>query len=704
MNSAASAPSADQRTLYRSCSLCEANCGLAFAFEGEKLLTVRPDDLDVFSRGHICPKGVSVIDLQSDPDRLTTPIRRTASGWIPVERSEAIADIGRRLASIVRKHGPDAVAFYSGNPSTHALDFAAHGLALKRAVGTRSLFSASSIDANPHLLVSLLMFGHQLLLPIPDLDRTQTLLIFGANPVVSNGSIMGAPGFRGRVKDLHERGGEMIVVDPRKTETAKIADKHLFVRPGTDAALLAALLLKLKARGRVDPGQIAPLLRDWDTAWSAIESLPVDRLLDFCGVAEDEVDDLAERLGRAPAVAYGRIGISIQPHATLSIWLLNLLNIALGTLDQPGGAMFAEPAFDAMATGARPAGYARYHSRVSGYPEFSGELPVAALAEEILTPGTGQIRALVTFAGNPALSLPNGRLLERALGSLEFMASFDIYVNETTRFADYIMPSPRPLAVPNYDISLNFSVRNVARLQPALMPLEPAEQFDWITLDAVRESLCHELDQEFVPLPSPLDILDRRLKDGPWNLSIEELERHPHGLDLGPLRSSLEARLRTDGQKIDCAPPLMLEAIEDLRADLEKTPAATLRLIGRRETRGNNSWMHNLPRLAGGKDRCVLFVHPADLAASGLADGDLAELVGDAGTIRIVVRESDEMMPGVVCMPHGYGHDRSDAKLETAGIAPGASLNEVVAHDRIDRISGNSAPNGSPVKLRPVAV
>jgi anaerobic selenocysteine-containing dehydrogenase len=514
MSGAASLQSDTQTTRYRACSLCEANCGLAFTFEGEQLLSVRPDDLDVFSRGHICPKGVSVMDIHDDPDRLTRPVQRTASGWARVDRDEAAIAIGKRLAAIAHEYGPDSIAFYSGNPSTHALDFAAHGLALKRAVGTKSLFSANSIDANPHLLVSLLMFGHQLLLPIPDLDRTQTLLIIGANPVVSNGSIMGAPGFRGRVKEIKDRGGEMIVVDPRKNETAKIADQHIFVRPGTDAALLAALLVTLKRRNGVNPGRLSSLLHGWDTAWAAVEALPFERLFDFCGVPEEEVIALAERLQHGPAAVYGRIGLSLQPHATLSVWLVNLLNIALGTLDQPGGAMFGEPAFDPMATGARPAGYARHHSRVSGYPEFSGELPVAALAEEILTPGDGQVRALVTFAGNPVLSLPNGRLLERALGSLEFMASFDIYVNETTRFADYILPSPRPLAVPNYDISLNYCVRNIARIQPAIMPLEPFEQFDWVTLETVRKALCQELDKDFVPLPSPLEVLDRRLNDG----------------------------------------------------------------------------------------------------------------------------------------------------------------------------------------------
>lgn len=691
---------AGERTAFRSCSLCEANCGLAFTFRDDVLSGIRADEHDVFSRGHICPKGVSILDLQNDPDRLNGPIRRDGSDWTGIGWDEAVTGIAARLAPIIREHGPDAVAFYSGNPSAHAIDFAAHGAALKRTVGTRNLFSANSVDANPHLLVSLLMFGHQLLLPIPDLDRTRTLLVLGANPVVSNGSIMGAPGFRGRVADLRGRGGQMIVIDPRRTETAKVADMHVFVRPGTDAALLAALLGMLRREGLVDPGPMAPLLSGWEAAWAAIEALPPDLLLDFCGVGEDVVRDLAHRLSDGPSVAYGRIGLSIQPYAALSIWLLNILNIALGTLDRPGGAMFAEPAFDALAAGARPASYDSYQSRVSGYPEFGGELPVAALAEEILTPGDGQIRALVTLAGNPALSIPNGRLLERALESLDFMVAMDVHLNETTRFANYVLPSPRPLAVPNYDISLNFAVRNIARVQPALVPLVRGEQHDWVTLEAIRGALCAELGKAYRPLPAPLEILDQRLQAGPWQLSVAELERNPHGIDLGPLRPSLADRLRTPDRRINCAPPLLLDDLDRLKAEIATPPKRGLQLVGRRETRGNNSWMHNVARLAGGKDRCVLFVHPVDLSTRGLADGETAELCGDAGCISIMVRASDEMMPGVVCMPHGWGHDRPGTRLTTASTAPGASLNDIVAHDRIDRISGNSAPNGSPVVLR----
>lgn len=696
----ASGAATTERTAYRSCGLCEANCGLSFTFRGDRLTAVRPDGLDVFSRGHICPKGVSYIDLQDDPDRLKRPVQRTASGWKDISWADAATDVAANLSRIIAEYGPDAVAFYSGNPSAHAFDFALHGAALKRAVGTRNLYSANSVDANPHLLVSLKMFGHHLLLPVPDLDRTKTFLVIGANPVVSNGSLMGAPGFSRRIADLKARGGQLIVIDPRRTESAKIADKHIFVKPGTDAALLAALLLVLKRRRAVHPGAVGPLLEGWTDAWRALETFSLDALLEFCGVGHDDVVDLAARLRNGPSVAYGRMGISIQPFATLSVWLTVLLNIALGSFDQPGGAMFAEPALDAPAAGTRPASHARYRSRVSGYAEFMGEFPVAALAEEMLAPGPGKIRALVTFAGNPVLSTPNGRHLEHALASLDYIAAFDVHVNETTRFAHCILPSPRPLAVPNYDISLNTSIRNVARIQPALVPLNDDEQHDWVTLNSVRRKLCANLGLAYAELEAPMSILDQRLRSGPHQLSVDTLQRHIHGIDLGALRPCIAGRLLTPDGRIACAPPQFLADLERLRADVATASPPGLRIIGRREVRGNNSWMHNVPRLAAGKDRCVLLVHPEDLAKRQIDDGEMVDVRGSAGTISVIAKASDDMMPGVVCMPHGWGHHRPATRLNIAAQAPGASLNDIIEHRRIDPVSGNSAPNGSVVELR----
>ena len=695
-----------QRTAYRACNLCEAICGLEFGIDGDKITSIRGDDADPFSRGHICPKAVALKDIHEDPDRLRRPVKRTGTSWQEIGWDEAFELAADRIAALIQQHGNNAVGFYAGNPSVHNLGHLLGIQQLARLMKTRSAFSASSVDQLPQQLTSLLMFGHQFLIPIPDIDHTDYFLILGGNPIASNGSMMTVPDVAKRLKAIQNRGGKIVVIDPRRTETAEIASEHHFIRPGSDAALLMEMLNVIRGEGLMKLNSALPL-KNLDQALDAIAHVTPAVAAGMTGIAPAEVQRIARDFaGSRTAIAYGRIGACIQPFGTISQWLVQLLNIVTGNLDREGGTLPTNPVIPVTGPGTRPGHYAQWKSRVSGRPESGGELPVATLAEEILTPGEGKIHGLITTCGNPVLSTPNGRQLDRALESLDFMLSIDIYLNETTRHADLILPPTSALNHDHYDLIFNaFAVRNVTRYNAALWTRPEDERYDWEIFSGVGARLSAKLGREFAPMPELGQIVAGMLKKSGNRAAttVESLKAAPHGIDLGALKPSLSTRLETPDKQIDCAPAPMLADMARFDRELAASSTTGLRLIGRRHVRSNNSWMHNYHRLVKGKVRHQLLMHPDDLVSRGLASGQQVELTSRIGKLLVPVEASTDVMRGVVCLPHGWGHDRSGAQLGIAGAHAGASYNDISDETLLDAISGNAALNGIPVEVRPAA-
>jgi anaerobic selenocysteine-containing dehydrogenase len=696
-------------THHRACNLCEAICGLEITVDDGRVTDIRGDRADPLSRGFVCPKATALADLQDDPDRLRAPLLREGSTWREIGWDEAFRIAAERLHAVRRQHGADAVAIYRGNPSVHNWGLMTHANHFLKRLGTRNNFSATSVDQLPHHLVCLWMYGHQMLQPIPDIDRTQHFLVLGYNPMASNGSIMTVPDFRGRLKELQARGGRLVVIDPRRTETAEVADEHHFIRPGTDAALLLAMLQVLFAEQRVDPGALAKHARGLDQVPALLARFTPEYAAAATGIEADTIRRLARDFASAPSAAcHGRMGLSTQRFGTLCQWAIQILNLVTGNLDRAGGTLLTHPAVMAAGPEDRAKGtFARRRSRVSGHPEFSGEFPVAAFAEEMLTPGEGQVRALVTVAGNPVLSTPNGRQLDAALGGLEFMLSVDIYLNETTRHAHLVLPPTSPLEHDHYDIAFHkFAVRNTAKYSPAILPKPDGALHDWEIFAGLAEAHAALTGEPPGAVHPPAQMLDFLLQTGPYGaaaggapaLSLAALEAAPHGIDLGPLRPSLPERLCTADKAIDCLPAAIPGEIERLHAELARARGADeLLLIGRRHIRSNNSWMHNSHRLVKGPRRDQLLMHPTDLAARGIADGAEVRVRSRVGEVRIAVAASETMMPGTVSLPHGWGHDREGVRLAVARERPGASANDLTDERWLDEASGNTALNGVPV-------
>ena len=701
---------------YRSCNLCEAICGIEISVRDDGKLDIRGDKDDPFSRGYICPKAVALQDIHSDPDRLKHPVRRTANGWQRLSWDEAFGEVAENFKRINAQYGRNSIATYIGNPSAHNYGALLFLPPFIRSLRTRNRYSATSVDQLAHHFAGYLMFGHQLLIPVPDIDRTQYFLVLGANPVVSNGSIMTAPGMSRRLEELRRRGGKVILIDPRYSETARVADRHLFIRPGTDVLLLLALLHVVFAEGLTRLDQLASFTSGVETIAGIVDQFSPERVAPITGIDANEIRRLAREFAAAEsAVCYGRVGVSTQEFGGLCQWLINVLNIVTGNFDRPGGAMFTLPAFDPLTVPesvAPQGGFARWHSRVRKLPEFSGELPVVALAEEILTEGPGQIKALATCAGNPVLSTPNGRELDQALASLEFMVSLDFYVNETTRHAHIILPPTSPLERNNYDIAFNIlAVRNTAKFSPALFQPQGETKDDWeillelqtrIANDGLRGSLKRQFMKRFLP---PERLLDLGLRFGPHKLSLRKVREAVHGIDLGPLQPCMPGRLRTGDKRVALAPAPMVKDIERVKEKLLSTAAPAnghLSLIGRRQLRSNNSWMHNTERLVKGnpaKPPCTILMHPVDAAQRDLAAGENVLVRSKVGEIVVPVEISKEMMPGVVSIPHGWGHDREGNQISVAQQHAGASINDLTDNQAIDGLCGTAAFSGTPVTV-----
>ena len=702
------------RTHHRVCHLCEAMCGLLIQTKGDKVTDIRGDKDDPLSRGHVCPKAVALQDIHEDPDRLRKPMKRIRSApgeyqHVEIEWSEALDLAADALASTIEKQGVDAVGAYFGNPSVHNYGMLTHQRNLFRHIRTRNRFSATSVDQLPHHLVSLWCFGHMLLHPIPDVDRTHYFLMLGANPLASNGSIWTVPDVRQRLKDLKSRGGKLVVVDPRRTETADMANEHLFIRPGSDAAFLLAMIHVLFRDGLVAPGPLSTFTDGLDEVAAAGSGLRPDWAAPLTGIAADDIERIAQELAEAEAgICYGRMGVSTQAYGALCQWAIQVINVATGHLDKPGGSLFTLPAMDQVVN-TNPGGFGRFASRGRGLPEFNYELPAATMVDEIRTEGEGQIRLMFTGAGNPVLSTPNGRVLDEAFEELDFMISVDPALNETTRHADVILPPTSPLEHDHYDIAFhNLAIRNTARYSPAVFEKPEGALHDWEIFSELGVRVAARLNLEPMPTYPPDRMVDAALKSGPygehtdWQLSIDELKAHPSGIDLGPLEPSCPERLQTPAQRIQLAIP---EVLADIHRFVQDGNVASdhYRLIGRRHVRDNNSWMHNHHRLMKGKSRCHLLMHPDDVAKEGWRSGMLVTIQSRVGAVDAELSASDEMMPGVVSLPHGYGHGLAGTRSEVASRHAGVSCNDITDDQFVDQLSGNAAVNGVSVRLSAAA-
>lgn len=750
-------------------------CGLELSINGLQVTRIRGDRDDVFSKGYLCPKGTTLGRLHDDPDRLRTPVHhpdsRSGDGARPADLTwdEAWTLTQRLLTEAIDTHGRDSVAIYLGNPNVHHLDGTLFAKPLIRALGEAKVFSASTVDQRPKEVAAGLMFGTTLTVAVPDIDRTDLVVLMGANPLESNGSLATAPDWPGRLAAVRERGGEVVVIDPRRTKTAAMADAHLAIRPGADALLLAALVTELARTDRVDLGAADDFTVGIDEAIAAVAAFTPESVASHCGLDATEIRNLATKLAEADsAVLYGRIGTTTQRFGTIASWLVDLVNLCTGNLDRPGGAMFTKAAAGAANTRGTPGlgrgvRIGRFASRVRGLGETMGELPVAALAEEIDTEGPGQIKVLITVAGNPLLSTPNAGRLEEAMACLELMISVDPYLNETTRHADIVLPPPSPLERPHYDLAFTqLAVRNVANYSTPVLERSAETPEEWeilARLAAFAQGLGPDADPADVdglvintlidaaigdeigpvhgrdaaellamlePRRGPERMLDLMIRTGPYGdafgavagpveagideqgepvmvpaLSLDVLEAHPHGIDLGPLQPRLPEVLRTPSGRIEAAPPEILADVPRLVELLEGPAPDGLVLVGRRDLRSNNSWMHNVGVLVKGKARCTLHVHPTDAQELGLADGDPCVVSSRVGHLEVPVELTEDTSRGVVSLPHGWGHNQPGTRMSIANEHAGVNSNILTDEADVEGITGTAVLSGIPVEVTP---
>ena len=732
------------RTVARTCPLCEAGCGLEITVRGPVVERIRGDRDDVFSHGFLCPKGSSLKQLHEDPDRLRAPLVKRDGVFVEVGWDEAWAEVERGFRAVRERHGRESFAVYLGNPGAHNLGALTYTRSVIRGLGTRNVFSASTVDQMPRQVAAGYVFGTPVSVPVPDLDRADHLVILGANPYASNGSLCTAPDFPGRLEAIRARGGRVVVVDPRRTRTAEMADEWLAIRPGTDALFLAAIVHELFAAGLADPGpEVGPFVAGIDDVRVACAPFSPEAVEAAVGIDAATIRRVtAELAGASSGSIYGRIGTCTTEFGTTASWLIDVVNILTGNLDRPGGAMFPKPAVGGPNTSGTPgrgSGFraGRGRTRVRSLPEACGEYPVAALAEEIVTPGTGRIRALVTIAGNPVLSTPNpGGGLDAALDDLEFMVSVDIYLNETTRHANVILPSPSVLQRSHYDLALlGFAVRNVANYSAPVFPLEPGQPDEWEILamlaaiageqpadaeafdqHSAEGAVRHAVSDPSSPLSGvdpaelmasvsaggrrgPERLLDLRLRTGPFGLSLDDLVAAPHGVDLGALEPRVPEILRTPSGMIELGHEALVGDLLRLGERLAAPADGELLLVGRRDLRSNNSWMHNLDVLVRGKERCLLQIHPVDAERLGIITGDVVSVTSRGGRVDVAAEVIDGIRPGVVSLPHGWGHSEPDIRLSVAASRPGVNSNRLSDVETMDPLSGTSALTALPVQV-----
>jgi anaerobic selenocysteine-containing dehydrogenase len=747
-------------------------CGIAIEVKNNEISSIKGDTDDPFSKGHICPKALALKDIQEDPDRLKQPLLKTADGWKTISWNKAFDLVASKTRETQKVFGKNAVGAYFGNPNTHHHGNILFLLPFIQALKTKNRFSATSNDQLPHMQANLELFGNQYLFPVPDIDHMDLFILLGANPAASNGSLMTAPDFLSRLKKIAKR-GEVILIDPRRTETAKACSEHLFIRPGTDAYLLLAICHTLFKEKLVETGRLSPYLDGLAEVQFLSEEFSPERVSLITGIDADKITALARKLAKTPrACLFGRMGTSTQEFGGIATWLIYVINTLTNHLDERGGLMFTKPAADMieLSDWLGQKGHINRYQSQSGLPEFGGELPASSMADQILTEGPEQIKMMYVVAGNPLLSSPNSTRLEQAFNSLDFMVSIDFYVNETSRLADIILPPTAPLEQSHYDLVFNLiSVRNVAKYSPSLFEKARNTRHDWEIFLELKKRLnsvdiasrAGELaSYPILKMLGPDGLLDLILRSGPYGtqlpgtsqtgrflvdaiqgfipskhplrrildlspygspnrslskgLCISSLLNYPHGIDLGPLQSRLPERLYTPKKRIRLAPLNYLRdmsrvrsAIKDAESAMQSSPkkkAANLlkeefMMIGRRHVRSNNSWLHNSLRLIKGKNRCTLLMHPQDARRLKLNDGDIATVESRTGRIHIEMQITDDIMPGVISIPHGWGHTAADLQLSVAATQPGVNINLLTDDARVDNLTGTSVLNGIPVKV-----
>lgn len=710
------------KTSFHTCNLCEAMCGIAIETDGEQILSIKGDKQDPFSRGHICPKATALQDLYEDPERLTKPLEHTEHGWTTIEWDEAFDKVADRIQHIQTKYGKDAVATYLGNPNVHNLGAMLYGRHLLHTLDTKNMYSATSVDQLPHHIVASKLFGHMLKIPVPDIDRTDFFLMLGANPVASNGSLMTVPDVKKRLKDIQKKGGKVVVIDPRRTETAEIADQHYFIKPGTDALLLLAMLHVIFESSLLDAEATGLMSNEIEGIQEDVTEFSPERVAPIVGIDPVEIRRLTYQFTQAKRpVCYGRMGTSVQVFGTLTQYLITVFNLLLGRVDKVGGLMFTSPAVDLMKLTSR-GGFDRNRSRVRNLPDFNSEFPVSTLAEEILTPGEGQIKALLVAGGNPVLSTPNGEQLDAALSELELMISVDFYLTETNRHADFILPPVSPLERDHYDLVFNMiAVRDVAKFSPAVFNAPKHAKQDWEIYCALTERLLKKaplkqrLSIKLAETLGPRGHLELLLRTGRYGrklnpfkgLSLRKLQNTPHGVDLGPLKPQLPKALKTKSKTVELHRDFFMKDVRRVERtffseESQYDQTDRLLLIGRRHVRSNNSWLHNSHRLVKGKSRCTVMMNPQDAQRLKLTDDQIIDVSSTVGSIQLPLEITENIMPGVISIPHGWGHTKEGTRWSEAERHAGQSMNTLTDDSQVDELSGNAVLNGVPVTVKAI--
>lgn len=705
---------------YRTCHLCEAMCGLAIEVKDNVPISIKGHQEDIYSRGHICPKGYAMMDLHKDPNRLKKPVKRTADGWQTISWEEAFDLAEKGFKNIRKKYGNHAIATYTGNPTVHNTGTAISLYDTINALKTRNRFASHSLDSVPVFLVNQMMFGHAMLAPVPDIDNLDYLLIIGANPVASNGSFMSTPNIKSKIKAIQQKGGKVVVIDPRKTETAHKASAHYFIHPEQDVLLLLSIVNELFKRDAIAASRALSFSDHLAELKAIVQPYTKEVVAPITGIAAEPISHIVDDLLHYPnSVVYGRLGVNTQSFGSLCQWLITTINILLGRLDEPGGLLFTLPAIDYVTLMAHESKMFRYKSRVKAYREIVGEFPTATLADEILTKGKDQVRGFLSIAGNPARSAPNSNLVEKALADLEFMVAVDMYINETTQHADLILPPAVGLETMHYSFVLHMvATSNTAKFSPAPVAISKDQRYDWQIMGELQRRLFtgnifERIKSNLLSRIHPVTKLDIALKTGPYGvlggrflskdgLSLKRLKQHPEGIALSPLKPVLPKRLFTKNKRIELMPPLFVQEMAKVEALLNpaKTGAYPFKLIGRRHLRSNNSWMHNLPVLEGGSRVCTVLIHSEDAPHLGIESGEMVEVYSEFGSVYIAAEITEDMMPGTISIPHGWGHQGDRIQLANAQRNAGVNINVLIDHDRLDPLSYTAAFNGQAVAVR----
>lgn len=704
---------------YSTCTLCEAMCGIEVRTQGREILSIAGDKKNPFSEGHVCPKAIVLKDLYDDPDRIKTPLKKTADGWQAISWDDALDEVAESLFNVQQKHGVESIGTYLGNPNAHNMGSILFGPYFYRALKSHNRYSATSVDQLPHHIVSRQLFGHQSQIPIPDIDHTEYFMIIGGNPLASNGSIMTVPHIKRRLKAIQSKGGKVVVIDPKKSETADMSSEHYFIKPGTDALLMLAMINRLFSEGKTKPGKLIDFAPTLPNIEQYVAQYTPSKVAPLIGMSIEQIEGLVDAFCAAEsAVCYGRMGASVQAFGTLTQYLIMAFNMLTGNLDKRGGMMFTQPAADFLPHSGRGS-IGNYQSRVRKLPNFAGEFPVSTLAEEMMTPGEGQIKAMVIGAGNPILTTPNGQQLDEAFANLEYVVAIDFFITETSRHANIILPPVTALERDHYDVVFhNFAVRNSAKFSPAVFPPSPESKTDWqiyLGLAQRLDTLNGLSSEKYQALwaKEPTGVIDDMLKMGSYQhegkrLSIDVLKQNPHGIDLGPLQPDLPNAIFHADKLIDLKFDYFMPDLERLNQHFfdeatVKAQVDSLQLIGRRHLKTNNSWMHNSKRMVKGTNnglsRCTAQIHPVDAAKYNVLDKQMIKVSSRVGSIELPAELTDKIMPGVISIPHGWGHNKKGMRLQVAQENPGVSVNDLTDEMVVDELSGNAVLNGVPVQI-----